>query len=59
MGALGSQREEVDGGAGASGSDAEGTVGILGLGSADARAGEGCDEGNEGEKSRNLHFERM
>lgn len=59
MASRGSQGEEVDWGAGAGSGDAEGTVDVLNLGGADARAREGSDEGNKREQSRNLHFERV
>jgi hypothetical protein len=55
----GSQREEMDGRARASGDDTKSTVGILSLGGTNARAGEGSDEGNERQKSGNLHCDRI
>lgn len=58
VGAGGSQREEVDGGARASSNDAESTGVILSFG-ADTRARKGSHERNERQKSRNLHCERV
>lgn len=55
LAASSSQRQEVDGRAGASGSDTKGAVGIFR--SVVARAGEGSSQGNEGQKCRDLHYE--
>lgn len=54
LAASSSQRQEVDGRAGASGSDTKGAVGIL---SSPAGAREGSSKGNERQKCGDLHFE--
>lgn len=57
LAASSSQRQEVDGRAGASGSHTKGAVGILRSVAVVARAGEGSSQGNEGQKCGDLHCE--
>lgn len=53
LAASSSQRQEMNGRAGTSGSDAEGAVGIM-MGGTMTR--EGGSQGNEGQKCGDLHF---